>query len=184
MCWKFMPRTGICLHEFLSPLSNQRTDEYGGSFENRTRLLREIATELRAFWTGPLFVRLSATDWVTDRPGWTIEQSVELSKALREIGVDLIDASSGGVVPGVKIPLGPGYQAQFAEQIRREAAIATGAVGMITEAAQANEIISSGQADVVLLARELLRDPYWPNHAAKQLKQENRWPPQYLRAVN
>lgn len=175
---------GYLLHEFLSPLSNQRTDEYGGSFENRTRLLREIAAELRETWTGPLFVRISASDWVQDRASWTIEQSVELSKAFKGMGVDLIDASSGGLASGVKIPLGPGYQVSFAEQIRHEAGIATGAVGMITEPEQADEIIRTGQADLVLLARELLRDPYWPLHAAKILKREIAWPSQYLRAAN
>jgi len=174
---------GYLLHEFLSPLSNQRTDEYGGSLENRTRLLREIAAELRTAWSGPLFVRISATDWVDDRASWTVDESVELARGLKEIGVDLIDTSSGALVAGVKIPVGPGYQTAFAERIRKEAGIATGAVGMITDAAQADHIIRTEQADVVLLAREMLRDPYWPLHAATQLKRENRWAPQYLRAV-
>ncbi len=174
---------GYLLHEFLSPVSNHRTDQYGGSFENRTRLLREITSELRDLWTGPLFVRISATDWVPDGPSWTPEESIELSKELKKLGVDLMDISSGGLAPGVKIPLGPAYQTPFAERVRREAGIATGAVGMITEAEQADGIVRSGQADVVLLARELLRDPYWPLHAAKILKREIRWAPQYLRAA-
>ena len=174
---------GYLLHEFLSPLSNHRTDQYGGSFDNRTRLVLEIANQIRGIWTGPLWVRISASDWVTGRASWTIEESVELAKLLRDAGVDLIDASSGGVVPGVSIPFGPGYQTPFAARIRNEAGIATGAVGMITDPAQADHIIRTGQADVVLLARELLRDPYWPVHAAKALRRETRCAPQYLRAL-
>ncbi len=174
---------GYLLHQFLSPLSNQRTDRYGGSFENRARLLLEICSAIRPMWTGPLFVRISATDWVDDRASWTIEDSVQLAKLLKAAGVDLLDVSSGGTVPGVKIPAGPGYQTRFADRIRHEAQIATGAVGFITDPAQADHIIRTGQADVVLLAREMLRDPYWPLHAAAALKKETRWPPQYLRAV-
>lgn len=174
---------GYLLHEFLSPLANLRTDEYGGSFENRVRLLLEIANEIRALWAGPLFVRISATDWSTEAASWNVDESVELSKLLKAAGVDLMDVSSGGMVPGVKIPAGPGYQTGFAERIRHEAGIATGAVGFITDAPQADQIIRTGQADVVLLAREMLRDPYWPLHAASLLKKETRWPAQYLRAV-
>ena len=174
---------GYLLHEFLSPLSNMRTDEYGGSFENRTRLVREVAADMRAVWSGPLFVRISATDWVDDRASWTVDDSVELSRMLKGLGVDLMDVSSGGLVPGVKIPAGPGYQVPFAQRIRGEAGIAAGAVGLITEAIQADHIVRTGQADLVLLAREMLRDPYWPLHAARELGKEVRWPPQYLRAV-
>ncbi len=174
---------GYLLHEFLSPLSNHRTDQYGGSFRNRIRFLVELSTLLRTEWTGPLFVRISATDWVPEG-GWDIDQSVELSKALKAVGVDLIDVSSGALIPHVSMPVGPGYQTPFAERIRREAGIATGAVGMITEPVQADHIIRTGQADVVLLAREMLRDPYWPLHAAQALKKENRWPPQYARAAS
>jgi 2,4-dienoyl-CoA reductase-like NADH-dependent reductase (Old Yellow Enzyme family) len=173
---------GYLLHEFLSPLSNQRTDAYGGSFENRTRLVREVVAAVRAVWPEryPLVVRISATDWAAN--GWDIEQSAELARALGPLGVDMIDCSSGGLVPNVQIPLAPGYQVEFAEQIRREASICTAAVGLITEPAQAEEIIRSGQADLVLLARQLLRDPYWPLRAARQLGAAAEWPPQYLRA--
>lgn len=174
---------GYLLHQFLSPLSNQRTDQYGGSFENRARFLLEICAAIRPLWQGPLFVRISATDWVDDRPSWTLDESVQLAKLLKVAGVDLIDVSSGGMIPGVKIPIGPGYQTCFADRIRHEAQIPTGAVGFITDPAQADHIIRTGQADVVLLAREMLRDPYWPLHAAAALKKETRWPPQYLRAV-
>ncbi|MDP9161263.1 MAG: NADPH dehydrogenase NamA [Acidobacteriota bacterium] len=174
---------GYLIHEFLSPLSNHRTDEYGGSFENRTRLLREIVPAVRTVWPDsfPLFVRISTTDWVEG--GWDVEQSVELSRSLKSLGVDLMDCSSGGNVPNAKIPLGPGYQVEFAERIRRDAGIPTGAVGMITEPSQADTIISSGQADMVFLAREMLRDPYWPMRAAKELNQDVTWPVQYLRAA-
>src|SRR5690349_11132749 len=153
---------GYLLHEFLSPLANRRADAYGGSFENRIRALLEVTREVRSRWPErlPLFVRISATDWAEG--GWDIEQSVELSRRLSRLGVDLIDCSSGGMVPGVKIPVGPGYQATFAERIRREAAVKTGAVGLIRSADQAEHVLRSGQADVVILARQLLRDPYWP----------------------
>ncbi len=170
------------LHEFLSPLSNRRSDGYGGDFNGRVRLLREVASDVRAHWPQelPLFVRISATDWADG--GWDIEQSVALAQLLREDGVDLIDCSSGGAIPGVKIPVGPGYQTPFAERIRRDALLPTGAVGMIRSAVQAEHVLRTGQADVVLLARELLRDPYWPLHAAKELGAEIAWPQQYARA--
>jgi 2,4-dienoyl-CoA reductase-like NADH-dependent reductase (Old Yellow Enzyme family) len=173
---------GYLLHQFLSPLSNQRTDSYGGGFENRTRFLLRVVKSVRAIWpeSQPLFVRISATDWVEG--GWDIAQSVELSRGLKSLGVDLIDVSSGGGVASAKIPLGPGYQVEFAEAIRKHAAIPTGAVGMITDPAQADTIIRSGQADIVLLAREFLRDPYWPSHAAKALRADLSAPPQYARA--
>lgn len=173
---------GYLLHEFLSPLSNHRTDFYGGSFENRTRIVREVVARVRRFWPErlPLFIRISSTDWVEG--GWDIEQAVELARSLRPLGVDLMDCSSGGNVADAKIPMGPGYQVQFAERIRRDA-ILTGAVGMITEARQADEIIRKGQADIVLLAREMLRDPYWPLHAAAELGKPLSWPVQYLRAA-
>ena len=174
---------GYLLHEFLSPLANQRTDRYGGSFENRTRLMIQVVDAVRAEWPDnlPLFVRISATDWVEG--GWSIDESVELARLLREHGVDLVDASSGGMVPNAKIPVGPGFQAPFAARIRAEAGIATAAVGMITEPKQANELIAEGKADLVLLAREMLRDPYWPLHAAAALGETVSWPAQYLRAA-
>ena len=160
---------GYLLHEFLSPLSNHRDDRYGGSFDNRTRFVREVVDAVRAVWPErlPLFVRISATDW-TDG-GWTIEDSVALAAQLKDRGVDLIDCSSGGNVAQAAIPVGPGYQVPFAERIRRETGIMTGAVGMITEAQQAEAILVQGQADVVIMARQLLRDPYWPLHAAGAL---------------
>jgi 2,4-dienoyl-CoA reductase-like NADH-dependent reductase (Old Yellow Enzyme family) len=174
---------GYLLNEFLSPLSNQRTDQYGGSFENRTRLVLEVVDAVRGVWPAhlPLFVRISASDWVEG--GWTIDDSVQLAHLLRGHGVDLIDCSSGGVVPYAKIPVGPGYQVPFAARIRREAEIATAAVGMITEPAQADAIVSDGEADLVMLAREMLRDPYWAVHAAAALGDEAAWPVQYLRAA-
>jgi 2,4-dienoyl-CoA reductase-like NADH-dependent reductase (Old Yellow Enzyme family) len=173
---------GYLLHQFLSPLSNQRTDQYGGSFANRTRLLREVVDEVRRRWPEeqPLFVRLSVTDWAEG--GWEIEQSVELARQLRPAGVDLIDCSSGGSVPRAAIPVGPGYQTGFAARIKREAGILTGAVGMITAPQQADHILRTEQADAVLLARELLRDPYWPQLAARELGQPIPVPPQYERA--
>ena len=181
-CIELHAAHGYLMHQFLSPLSNQRTDRYGGSFENRIRLTLEIVDGVRAIWPErfPLFVRISATDW-TDG-GWTIDESVELSRILGSRGVDLIDVSSGGSVPGARIPVGPGYQVPFAERIRREADIATGAVGMITDAHQAQEIVAAGSADIVLLAREMLRDPYWPLHAAQTLRVDVPWPEQYERA--
>lgn len=175
---------GYLFNEFLSPLANHRTDRYGGSFENRIRLLRDSARAVRRVWPEkfPLAVRISAIDWMPG--GWDIEQSVALAKALKVEGVDLIDCSSGGLVPDAKITVVPGYQVPFAERIRQEAGIPTAAVGYITEPKQADDIIRKGQADVVLLARELLRDPYWPAHAARALGQKDRLPApvQYERA--
>ena len=174
---------GYLIHEFLSPLSNHRDDAYGGSFENRTRFIREIVTAVRASWPkgAPLFVRISATDWVEG--GWDLQQSIELARGLKQLGVDLIDCSSGGSVPHAKIPGGPGYQTPFAQQIREKAEILTGAVGMITSPVQAEQIIATGEADAILMAREFLRDPYWPLRAAKELGQSISWPVQYLRAA-
>jgi len=173
---------GYLLHEFLSPLSNVRDDRYGGSFENRTRIVREVVDAVRAVWPErlPLFVRISATDWTEG--GWTIEDSIALARELKDRGVDLIDCSSGGNVPHAKIPLGPGYQVPFAEQVRAGAGIMTGAVGLITEARQAEEILARQQADLIIMARELLRDPYWPLHAAQALGAAVHPPVQYLRA--
>ena len=173
---------GYLIHEFLSPLSNQRSDAYGGSFENRTRILREIVAAVRSSWPerAPLFVRISATDWIDG--GWDIQQSVELARQIKQAGVDLIDCSSGGNVANAKIPVAAGYQTPFAEQIRREAAILTGAVGMITSPVQAEHILVTGQADAAIIAREFLRDPYWPLRAARELGQPMSWPVQYLRA--
>lgn len=173
---------GYLLHQFLSPLSNQRTDDYGGSFENRVRLLREVVDEVRAVWPAdyPLFVRISATDWTAG--GWTPDDSVALATLLKQQGVDLIDCSTGGNVPHASIPNAPGYQVSFAERIKRESDLPTGAVGLITEAAQAEAILANGQADLILLAREFLRDPYFPLHAATQLGDNIPWPVQYERA--
>jgi 2,4-dienoyl-CoA reductase-like NADH-dependent reductase (Old Yellow Enzyme family) len=173
---------GYLLHQFFSPLSNKRTDEYGGSFENRIRLLLEVVDSVKEVWPQdlPLFVRISATDWTAD--GWTPEESVELARALKQKGVDLVDCSSGGNVPHAKIPVRPGYQVEFAEQIKLQTGILTGAVGMITEAKQADDIVRSEQADLVIIARELLRDPYFPLRAAHQLGQKVKWPVQYERA--
>ena len=173
---------GYLIHEFLSPLSNQRSDKYGGAFENRTRFLLEVVSAVRSSWPleRPLFVRLSATDWVEG--GWDIEQSVALAKLLKPMNVDFVDCSSGGNIAHAKIPLSPGYQVPLAERIRKDADMPTGAVGLITSAMQAEEIISSGRADAVLLARELLRDPYFPMRAADELGQQMTWPAQYLRA--
>jgi 2,4-dienoyl-CoA reductase-like NADH-dependent reductase (Old Yellow Enzyme family) len=174
---------GYLLHEFLSPISNTRQDAYGGSFDNRIRFCLEVVDAVRAIWPDrlPVFVRISATDWVDG--GWDIDQSIELARRLKPRGVDLIDCSSGGNVASARMPLGPGYQVPFAERIRREAAIATGAVGLITEPAQANAIVEGGRADCVLLAREMLRDPYWPMRAARELQTPIDWPAQYLRAA-
>ncbi len=174
---------GYLIQEFLSPLSNHRTDRYGGSFEHRTRLIREVVAAVRQVWPErlPLFVRISSTDW-TDG-GWTLDESVELARCLGGDGVDLIDCSSGGNASSVRYPIGPGYQVPFAARVRREAGIATGTVGLITEPAQADTIIRTGQADAVLLARELIRDPRWPLRAARVLGVKVKWPPQYLRAA-
>jgi 2,4-dienoyl-CoA reductase-like NADH-dependent reductase (Old Yellow Enzyme family) len=173
---------GYLIHEFLSPLCNKRQDEYGGTQEKRMRLALEVAKAVREVWPEwlPLFCRVSATDWAEG--GWDLAQTIELSKRLKAAGVDLIDASSGGAVPNVRIPTGPGYQVEFAAAIRRDSGIATGAVGMITEAAQADTILSTGQADLIFLAREMLRDPYWPRRAAKDLGAKIEAPEQYQRA--
>ncbi|WP_158824976.1 NADPH dehydrogenase NamA [Mucilaginibacter lacusdianchii] len=172
---------GYLFHQFLSPLSNQRTDEYGGSFENRIRLLLEVTETVQEVWPAdyPLFVRISAIDWTEG--GWTPEESVRLAAILKDKGVDLIDCSTGGNVIA-KIPVGAGYQVQFAEQIKKETGILTGAVGMITNAKQANDIIQTGKADMVFIAREFLRDPHFPLRAAHKLGQEVKWPEQYERA--
>jgi 2,4-dienoyl-CoA reductase-like NADH-dependent reductase (Old Yellow Enzyme family) len=173
---------GYLLHEFLSPLSNHRADEYGGSLENRMRLLLRVVETVRKAWPEelPLFVRISATDWAEG--GWDLDQSLVLATRLKALGADLIDCSSGGNVATAKIPLGPGYQVAFAREIRKAAGIATGAVGLITKAQQAEGILANGEADAVLLARQLLRDPYWPLHAARELGVDIEWPKQYLRA--
>jgi 2,4-dienoyl-CoA reductase-like NADH-dependent reductase (Old Yellow Enzyme family) len=172
---------GYLLHEFLSPLSNQRTDEYGGSFENRIRFVLEIIKAIRSVWPEeyPLFLRISASDWVED--GWSIEDSVSLARILKNADVDLIDCSSGGNISSVRIPLVPMYQTPFAEKIKAETGMKTGAVGLITTSAEAESIISSQKADLVLLARQLLRDPYFPLHAAKELNVDVPWPVQYER---
>jgi len=173
---------GYLLHQFLSPLSNRRTDDYGGPFSHRMRLPLRVVRAVREVWPErlPLFVRLSATDWVEG--GWDLGQSIEFCRLLKESGVDLVDCSSGGLVPGASIPVGPGYQVPFAEAIRRETGVATGAVGMITKPDQAEEIVTGGRADAVLIARGMLRDPYWPLHAAKALGVSSVWPKQYGRA--
>lgn len=173
---------GYLLHEFLSPLSNTRADEYGGSFENRTRLTREVVSAIRdvAPDNVAVWIRISATDWVPD--GWDVEESIELARMVASLGVTLVDCSTGGLVPRAKIPVRPGYQVEFARRIRHEAGVATGAVGLITSPEQANHIIADGDADVVLLARQLLRDPYWPLHAARALGTAIEWPVQYERA--
>ena len=174
---------GYLLHEFLSPLANQRTDSYGGCLENRTRLLREVVSAVRRVWPAgyPLFVRISATDWVPG--GWDLEQSVALAESLGPLGVDLIDCSSGGMVPNAPIPVASGYQVPFADQIRERTGIMTGAVGMITSANQADAILDQSKADVVILAREFLRQPYWPLAVARDLGFPVSWPVQYLRAA-
>ncbi|HEY1159425.1 MAG TPA: NADH:flavin oxidoreductase/NADH oxidase [Terracidiphilus sp.] len=188
---------GYLLHQFLSPLANQRADAYGGSFENRTRLVLEVVDAVRAEWPAhlPLLVRISATDWAETvapgdsssslgrKGGWNIEESVQLACLFRDHGVDLVDVSSGGQIPNAQIPLGPGYQVGFAARIRREANIPTAAVGLITDAAQANEIVAQGHADLIFLARALLSDPYFPLHAAATLGEPASWPVQYLRAA-
>jgi 2,4-dienoyl-CoA reductase-like NADH-dependent reductase (Old Yellow Enzyme family) len=174
---------GYLLHQFLSPLANQRVDAYGGSFQNRTRLVLQVVDAVRAEWPShlPLLVRISATDWAEG--GWTVDESVDLARLFREHGVDLVDVSSGGQVPNAQIPAGPGFQVDFASRIRGEASIPTAAVGLITEPAQANAIVAQGQADLVFFARAFLRDPYWPVHAAAALGDSTSWPVQYLRAA-
>ena len=175
---------GYLIHEFLSPLVNTRTDAYGGSFDNRARLCLEIVDAVRSVWPErlPLLVRLSATDW--KEGGWNLDHATKLARRLKEHGVDLVDCSSGGAVHDQQVIVGPGYQVPFAEAIRRDAGVPTGAVGLITDAEQADAIVASGRADVVLLARELLRDPYWPLHAANKLGKWVPWPAQYLRAAH
>jgi len=172
---------GYLLHQFLSPLANQREDRYGGSLENRTRLFREVAEGVRSVWPAhlPLLARLSCTDWMPG--GWDLEQSVELARMLRPLGVDLLDCSSGGMVAGASIPVEPGYQVPFASRIRAQAGIATGAVGLITGPAQAQGILERGEADLVFLGRELLRNPRWPLAAARELGGTVAWPPPYAR---
>jgi len=174
---------GYLIHEFYSPLSNARTDEYGGSFENRTRLVREIVSAIRKQWPErfPLFIRISATDW--KEGGWDLEQSIELVKQLAPLGVDLVDCSSGGLVHDQKIVAGPGFQVPFAERIRRETGVMTGAVGLIETKEQVQEILANNRADLVLMAREFLRAPYWPLRAARELGYRISWPAQYLRAA-
>ncbi len=173
---------GYLINEFLSPLSNKRTDEYGGSFENRIRFLLEIVDAIRSVWTEerPLFLRISASDWTEG--GWTIEDSVKLASIVKDKGVDLIDCSSGGVASGVKIPAAPNYQVPFAEAVRKGSGILTGAVGIIVRSDQAEAIIAEGKADMVFMAREMLRDPYFPLRAARELGYDIKWPVQYERA--
>jgi 2,4-dienoyl-CoA reductase-like NADH-dependent reductase (Old Yellow Enzyme family) len=174
---------GYLLHEFLSPISNRRTDSYGGSLENRCRLLCEVVAAVRGVWPAgyPLFVRISATDWIEG--GWDLDQSVELAERIGPLGVDLIDCSSGGIAPGANIPLRAGYQVPFAREIREQTGIMTGAVGLITSARQADTILREENADIVLLAREFLRQPYWPLQVAGELGFPVTWPVQYLRAA-
>jgi 2,4-dienoyl-CoA reductase-like NADH-dependent reductase (Old Yellow Enzyme family) len=173
---------GYLINQFLSPLTNKRTDAYGSSFENRIRLLVEIIDEVNKVWPAdlPLFVRISATEWLAD--GWNVDDSVKLAVVLKSKGVDVIDCSSGANMPHVKIPVEPGYQVQFAEKIKREANIATAAVGLITTAAQAEKILADGQADFIFLARQFLREPYFALHAGKELDVDVQWPEQYERA--
>jgi 2,4-dienoyl-CoA reductase-like NADH-dependent reductase (Old Yellow Enzyme family) len=175
---------GYLINEFLSPVSNFRTDEYGGSFENRIRLLLEVVDAVRKVWPEryPLFVRISASEWADN--GWTISDSVQLALQLKNRGVDLIDCSSGGNVYRAKIELGPMYQVPFAEQVKKGSGMMTGAVGLITTAQQCEEILITGKADIILLARQMLRDPYFPLHAAKELNVDVKWPSQYERAKN
>jgi 2,4-dienoyl-CoA reductase-like NADH-dependent reductase (Old Yellow Enzyme family) len=174
---------GYLIHEFLSPLSNQRQDAYGGSFENRTRLALQIVDAVRLEWPQelPVFVRISATDWMEG--GWTADESVALARLFKAHGVDLVDVSSGGNIINAKIPVGPGFQVPFAARVRNEAGIATSAVGLITDPRQAEAIVAKGEADLVLLAREMLRDPFWAVHAAAELENTASWPRQYLRAA-
>jgi len=173
---------GYLINEFLSPLSNHRNDHYGGSFDNRIRFLLEVIDGVQTVWPSslPLFVRISASDWMEN--GWTIDDSVRLAKILKEKGIDLVDCSSGGTVPHAKITAGPGYQVPFASAIKKQAGIATGAVGIITGAEQAESILQEGDADLIIIAREFLRDPYFPLHAAKTLGVDIAWPFQYARA--
>jgi 2,4-dienoyl-CoA reductase-like NADH-dependent reductase (Old Yellow Enzyme family) len=175
---------GYLLHQFLSPLSNHRTDKYGGSFENRIRFLLEVVEAVRAAWPvgKPLFVRISATDWVSG--GWNLVEAARLAGLLKQMGVDLIDVSSGGLVPNAKIQVSVGYQVPFASKIRQETGILTGAVGLITQPEQAETLITNGLADVIIIGRELLRNPYFALHAAPALHHDVEWPVQYQRAKN
>jgi 2,4-dienoyl-CoA reductase-like NADH-dependent reductase (Old Yellow Enzyme family) len=172
---------GYLLHQFLSPLSNRRSDDYGGGFEARIRFPLRVARAVRRAWPSalPLFVRISATDWIDG--GWDLQQSLDFSRRLKDEGVDLIDCSSGGIAPGAAIPMEPGYQVRFASEIRKQAGVATGAVGLITGAPQAEAILQNGDADAIFLGRELLRRPYWPLHAALELGEHVSWPLQYER---
>jgi len=174
---------GYLLHQFLSPLANRRSDAYGGSFDNRTRLLREVVGAVRSVWPDnlPLLVRLSATDWVEG--GWSADETVELCRALKALGVDLADISTAGLVPTARFPVGPGFQTEFAARVRCESGLPSAAVGLITSAVQADHIVRTGQADMVLVGREILRNPYWPLQAAAELRQAGVWPNQYLRAA-
>jgi len=174
---------GYLMHQFLSPLSNQRTDKYGGSLENRMRFTLDVATAVRKVWPEnlPLIARISATDWV-DKGGWDVQQSVTLCMKLKEIGVDLIDVSTGGLIPGTKIVTGPGYQVPFADAIKQGVQIPVGTVGRIVNALQAEQIIANHQADAIVIGREMMRDPYWPLHAAHELGENIPWPVQYARA--
>jgi len=174
---------GYLMHQFLSPLSNHRKDQYGGSLENRMRLPLQIAKSVRNFWPSkwPVFVRISATDWTEG--GWDLQQSIALVNELKKIGIDLIDCSTGGNVPHAKIPMGPGYQVEFAREIKKQTGVLTGAVGLITDPQQAQSLLDKEDADVIFLARELLRDPHWPLRAAAALVQKITWPSQYERAL-
>jgi len=174
---------GYLLHEFLSPLSNQRGDDYGGSFANRTRLVREVAAAVRREWPAdlPVLIRLSATDWMEG--GWSADETVALCRELKDLGIDLADISTGGLVPTARIPAGPGFQSEFAARVRHEAGLPSAAVGLITSPEQADHVVRSGQADLVLIGREILRNPYWPLQAAQALGHQAAWPAQYLRAA-
>lgn len=176
---------GYLLHEFLSPVANQRTDGYGGPFENRVRLLVEIVRRVRRLWPEelPVFVRISATDWL-EPEGWEEEQSIALARLLKQEGIDLVDCSSGGIVPDAVIPAGAGYQVRFSARIRKEADIMTSALGIITSPQQAETILRTGQASIVVIARQFLRDPYWPLHAAHELRKKVKWPDQYHLAAD
>jgi 2,4-dienoyl-CoA reductase-like NADH-dependent reductase (Old Yellow Enzyme family) len=173
---------GYLIHQFLSPLTNQRDDEYGGAFENRIRFAEETIRAVRSYWPDslPLFLRVSTTDWLEG--GWDLDQSIELARRIKQLGIDLVDCSSGGIASGATIPVGPGYQTEFAARVRKEAGVLTGAVGLITSPQQADHVVRTQQADLVLLGRELLREPYWALRAAQVLGQDGAWPVQYERS--